>query len=105
MGDFFKRVHVIVAGIPRGSVMTYGQIASIAGNPRASRAVGYALRATPSGTELPWHRVVNSKGRISFRETLQGDDDRSLQRVLLEGEGVVFRGSGSIDLGKYQVSF
>ena len=105
MGDFFKRVHGIVAMIPPGAVMTYGQIASIAGNPRASRAVGYALRAIPSGTELPWHRVVNSKGRISSRRTMQGDDDRSLQRVLLESEGIVFRESGSIDLGKYQVHF
>ncbi|MCK5132507.1 MAG: MGMT family protein [Candidatus Sabulitectum sp.] len=91
--------------IPPGAVMTYGQIAAIVGNPRASRAVGYALRAVPDGGELPWHRVVNSKGEISTRRTMQGDDDRFLQRVLLESEGVLFMESGRIDLRKYQVHF
>ena len=105
MGDFFKKVHSIVRGIPPGAVMTYGQIARIAGNPRASRAVGYALRATPDGVELPWHRVVNAKGEVSMRRTFSGDDDRTLQRVLLESEGVVFSESGRIDLKKYQVCF
>ncbi len=105
MGDFFKRVHRIVAMIPSGSVMTYGQIAGMIGNPRASRAVGYALRAVPEGLELPWHRVVNSKGEISSRRTMQGDDDRFLQRVLLESEGIVFKDSGKIDLKKYQMRF
>ncbi|MEA3267327.1 MAG: MGMT family protein, partial [Candidatus Fermentibacteria bacterium] len=83
----------------------YGQIAAIAGNPRASRAVGYALRAAPSGVEMPWHRVVNSKGEISLRNTLQGDDDRFLQRILLESEGIVFTKSGKVDLAIYQVGF
>lgn len=101
MGGFFNRVHVIVACIPRGRVMTYGQIAALAGNPRASRAVGYALAAIPEGAELPWHRVVNARGEISPRRTLQGDDDRMLQRVLLESEGVVFSASGRIDLNTF----
>jgi methylated-DNA-protein-cysteine methyltransferase-like protein len=78
--------------------MTYGQIASMAGSPRASRAVGYALRAIPEGVDIPWHRVVNTRGEISPRRTLQGDDDRILQRVLLESEGVVFGPSGRVDL-------
>ncbi len=103
VGDFFEKVHRIVAKIPFGAVMTYGQIAAIAGNPRASRAVGYALRVKPVSGELPWHRVVNSKGEISTRRTMQGDDDRSLQRVLLESEGVEFSSSGRIDLTKYCV--
>lgn len=94
-------MHRIVGLIPSGSVMTYGQIASIAGNPRASRAVGYALRAIPRGMEIPWHRVVNSRGEISSRRTIQGDDDRNLQRVLLESEGIVFSESGRINLRKY----
>ncbi len=103
MKGFFKKVHEIVAGIPPGSVMTYGQIAAMAGNPRASRAVGYALRAVPDGVDIPWHRVVNSKGEISSRRTMQGDDDRVLQRVLLESEGVVFNRLSRIDLKKYQL--
>ncbi len=98
MGGFFKRVHEIVSGIPPGRVITYGQVAAMAGNPRASRAVGYALRAIPEGVDIPWHRVVNSRGEISSRRTLQGDDDRILQRVLLESEGVEFCPRGRIDL-------
>lgn len=101
MEGFFKTVHRIVAEIPRGRVMTYGQIAAMAGNPRASRAVGYAMRAIPEGDNIPWHRVVNSKGEISLRRTFQGDDDRCLQRVLLEAEGVRFSESGRIDLKRY----
>ena len=96
-------MHRIVAKIPQGTVMTYGQIAAMVGNPKASRAVGYALRAVPAGIELPWHRVVNSKGEISSRRTMQGDDDRCFQRVLLESEGVVFSNSGRIDLKQYQI--
>jgi len=101
MDGFFKNVHRIVAGIPPGKVMTYGQIAEMAGNPRASRAVGYAMRAIPRGIDIPWHRVVNSRGEISLRRTMQGDDDRFLQRVLLEAEGVEFSESGRIDLKRY----
>lgn len=98
MDGFFRRVHGIVAGISPGRVMTYGQVAAMAGNPRASRAVGYALRAIPEGVDIPWHRVVNASGEISSRRTLRGDDDRTLQRVLLESEGVKFGPSGRIDL-------
>jgi len=105
MGSFFGAVHRIVKKIPSGSVMTYGQIAEMAGNPKASRAVGYALRASPPDAEYPWHRVVNSRGEISLRNTMQGDDDRCLQRVLLESEGVVFSDSGRIDLKVYQLRF
>ncbi len=105
MGDFFKKVHRIVSMILPGTVMTYGQIAAMIGSPRASRAVGYALRAVPEGSEIPWHRVVNSKGEISLRKTLQGDDDRCLQRALLESEGIIFNDSGRIDLKKYQFKF
>ena len=101
MEGFFRTVHRIVAGIPRGKVMTYGQVAAMAGNPRASRAVGYAMRAIPNGEDVPWHRVVNSKGEISRRRTFQGDDDRLLQRVLLEAEGIEFSESGRIDLKRF----
>ncbi len=105
MGDFFKRVHEIVKMIPPGAVMTYGQIAKIIGNPKASRAVGYALRSVPEGVELPWHRVVNAKGEISTRRTFQGDEDKLLQRILLESEGVIFQKSNRIDLKRYQMFF
>ncbi len=105
MGDFFRLVHKIVAMIPSGYVMTYGQIAAMAGNSRASRAVGYALRVKPESGEIPWHRVVNSKGEISTRGTMQGDDDRFLQRVLLESEGITFSANGKINLKKYKLQY
>lgn len=101
MDGFFSRVHRIVASIPPGAVMTYGRVAEMAGNPRASRAVGYAMRAIPEGMDVPWHRVVNSRGEISRRRTLAGDDDRCLQQVLLEAEGVEFDSRGRIDLKRF----
>ncbi len=55
----------MVAQIPYGKVATYGQIALYLGHPRAARTVGWALHALPEGTETPWHRVINSQGRVS----------------------------------------
>jgi methylated-DNA-protein-cysteine methyltransferase-like protein len=77
-----------VRAIPRGRVATYGQIARLAGLGGQARRVGYALAALPSGSRVPWHRVVNAAGRISVRS-----GDRSvemLQRRMLEREGVRF---------------
>lgn len=85
--------------------MTYGQIAKTIGHPRGARAVGYALRSSKAPENIPWHRVVNSKGKISLRKTLQGDSSRTLQRVLLESEGVIFTSCGGIDLSIYQLTF
>lgn len=99
--SFFSDVHKVVMGIPSGSVMTYGQVARFLGNPRGARAVGYALRSRNAPDNLPWHRVVNSKGEISLRKTLQGDSSRTFQRVLLESEGVVFDSYDKIDLTLY----
>lgn len=105
MGEFYSMVYRIVAMIPPGSVMTYGQIAVMAGNPRASRAVGYALCSVPAGINVPWHRVVNAKGELSLRRTLQGDDNRCMQRILLESEGVKFNEADRINLKQYQLIF
>lgn len=74
--------------IPYGKVATYGQIARVAGLGRQPRMVGYALHATPKEIEIPWHRVINSQGKIS----LPREDGRyDLQKTLLENEGIVFR--------------
>src|SRR5205814_1861493 len=77
-------------------LVTYGQIAAMLGRPRAARAVGSALRklAGPLSRVVPWHRVLNSAGRISFRE----DDWPDRQRELLEREGVRFRRGTVVDL-------
>ena len=83
MPNFYDAVYRIVRDIPAGRVMTYGQIATILGTPRAARAVGYALKACPA--DVPWQRVINAQGRVS------GHGDRVfIQRELLEGEGVTF---------------
>ncbi|MGB9593475.1 MAG: MGMT family protein [Anaerolineae bacterium] len=97
--ELYTRVYEIVALIPHGRVATYGQIARIVGPPCTARMAGWALRATPSGLQIPWHRVINARGEISteFRE-----QEALLQRRLLEGEGVEFDARGRTDLRRFQ---
>jgi len=85
-----------VRRIPRGKVCTYGDVAEVAGLPRRARLVGTVLRQT-SGRGLPWYRVINAGGRISFPV---GSDAYARQRRKLEAEGVVFAG-GRVDLRRY----
>jgi methylated-DNA-protein-cysteine methyltransferase-like protein len=87
--DALERIWRVVASIPPGRVESYGSIARRAGLPRRARLVGHALRHAPDSLGLPWHRVVNAAGRISFPA---GSEMHGLQRRLLEGEGVRFRG-------------
>jgi methylated-DNA-protein-cysteine methyltransferase-like protein len=77
----------IVAAIPKGRVATYGQVAEIAGYPSHARFVGATLRALPKNSAIPWHRVINSQGKISFPV---GSEPYEKQRSLLISEGVVF---------------
>jgi methylated-DNA-protein-cysteine methyltransferase-like protein len=92
-----KSVWQVVQGIPRGHVLTYGEVARLAGMSRAARRVSLALRRAPRGMDLPWHRVVNSQGKISFPEDSPGYKQ---QKDLLEEEGVVFL-KGKIDLNRF----
>ena len=92
-----KSIHRIVRLIPPGRVATYGQIAAFAGR-CTPRMVGYAMAAIPSGSDVPWHRVINSRGTISLRS---GSDGHDIQRGLLESEGVVFDEHGRVDLDRY----
>jgi methylated-DNA-protein-cysteine methyltransferase-like protein len=85
-----------VRRIPHGKVCTYGNVAEVAGLPRRARLVGTVLRQT-SGRVLPWYRVINAGGRISFPT---GSDAYARQRHKLEAEGVVFAG-GRVDLRRY----
>ncbi|GGM25663.1 methylated-DNA--[protein]-cysteine S-methyltransferase [Paraliobacillus quinghaiensis] len=87
----------IVQKIPAGKVMTYGQIAREAGNPRAARQVARLLHSLSDKYKLPWHRVINSKGEIS----LSGERLES-QKGLLEQEGVQFSRSNKINLTVYR---
>ena len=92
-----KTVWQVVQGIPRGHVLTYGEVARLAGMSRAARRVSQAMRRAPRGMTLPWHRVVNAQGKISFPEDSPGFQR---QKELLEKEGVVFI-KGKIDLERY----
>ena len=92
-----KSVWQVVEGIPRGHVLTYGEVARLAGMSRAARRVSLALRRAPREMDLPWHRVVNSQGKISFPEDSSGYKE---QKDLLEEEGVVFL-KGKIDLNRF----
>ena len=98
---FFERVYQIVAQIPSGKVITYGQIAFLLGSPHAARVVGYAMAAAPEWRGLPCHRVVNRRGELS-REDIFGP---GVQRGLLEREGIAFLPNGRIDLKKCIWSF
>ena len=95
-GTSHSRIHRVVARIPRGRVATYGQIARLAGLRGQARLVGYAMHALPTGTRVPWQRVVNARGEIS----LPGSS-AVRQRDLLEREGVRFDARGRIDLDRF----
>jgi methylated-DNA-protein-cysteine methyltransferase-like protein len=94
----FARVYALVRRIPRGQVMTYGQIAIELGNTLSPRAVGWALHGCPD--DVPWQRVVNASGGCST-DRLPGIP-LGLQRALLEAEGVRFRRSGVVPLDAYR---
>jgi methylated-DNA-protein-cysteine methyltransferase related protein len=91
-------VYALVKTIPKGKVATYGQIAALLNMPRHARHVGNALSALPANKKVPWHRVVNSEGRVSLRLAHWDSGSDTLQRILLEAEGVMFDDSGKIDL-------
>ncbi len=95
MSPFREAIYRIVRTVPPGRVTTYGDVAAVAGSPRAARQVGYAMAALPAGTDVPWHRVINSQGRISHR----GDVERPLEQLRrLEDEDVLFDATGKCDL-------
>ena len=95
MSSTFERIYDIARQIPEGRVATYGQIARMAGMPRGSRVVGYAMASCPEGNGVPCHRVVDRFGgtKAAFDTYAPGT-----QRALLEAEGVTFRPDGTVDL-------
>lgn len=94
---FQQEVYNVVAAIPWGQVVTYGQIAYLVGKPQCSRMVGHAMHNAPPEVQLPCHRVVNSQGRLApcWEE----------QKTLLEIEGVKFKPNGCVDLKVSQWPF
>jgi methylated-DNA-protein-cysteine methyltransferase-like protein len=95
--DWYRSVWKVVSEIPSGHVLTYGEVARLAGLPRAARRVSQALRRAPRDMKLPWHRVINSQGKISFPEDSSG---WKRQKDKLEDEGVVFL-KGKVNLDQF----
>ncbi len=91
----FERIYAVVRRIPKGRVATYGQVALLAGNPRWSRVVGYALHGNPDPGTIPCFRVVNRFGECSGSFAFGGPQ---AQRALLEADGVRFLPDGRVDL-------
>jgi methylated-DNA-protein-cysteine methyltransferase-like protein len=102
--NFYEQVYAVVRQIPRGKVTSYGRIADMLGAPNAARAVGYALRALKDKkdnqgySDIPWQRVINSKGRISI---VNREFGAQMQADLLRKEGVAVSEELRINLDKY----
>jgi len=98
--NWHQSVWKVVSEIPPGHVLTYGEVARLSGMPRAARRVSQAMRRAPKGVDLPWHRVINAQGKISFPENSGG---WTRQKDLLEAEGVVFlNGKINLDIFGYR---
>ena len=98
MSAFSERIYEVVKLIPCGRVMSYGQVARLAGNPRGARAVGFALHRNPYPGVVPCHRVVFRDGSLAPGFAFGGPDE---QRRLLEAEGVGFTEDGRVDMEKF----
>ena len=97
---FDQRVWAAVSCIPRARLATYGQIAELIGAYGCARQVGWALRRLPLPSPVPWHRVVNAKGRISLSPGREGSD--WIQRELLLAEGIPVDVQGGLPLARYR---
>ena len=98
--NWHQSVWKVVSEIPPGHVLTYGEVARLSGMPRAARRVSQAMRRAPRGIELPWHRVINAQGKISFAEDSSAWKQ---QKDLLEAEGLVFvKGKINLDVFGYR---
>ncbi len=93
----YQRIYAIVRQIPSGKVATYGQIARIVGG-CTPRMVGYAMSATPTGSDIPWQRVINAQGKVSPHGDGFGTE---MQRALLMEEGIVFDSQGRVDFDRF----
>jgi methylated-DNA-protein-cysteine methyltransferase-like protein len=93
------RIYEVIRRIPRGRVATYGQVADLAGIPGQPRRIGYALSALAPDSGIPWHRVINAQGKISFPPRSAHE---KLQRRLLTQEGVVFDSTGHTNLSLFR---
>jgi methylated-DNA-protein-cysteine methyltransferase-like protein len=93
----WDRYYDIIREIPSGSVLTYGDVARLAGKPNGAREVGWALGSLPPDSDVPWWRVVNAAGAISLRP-LSSD----LQAELLRAEGIPVDTAGRLALAQHR---
>ncbi|QQN38583.1 MGMT family protein [Acinetobacter sp. CS-2] len=97
--ELARQILQVVALIPYGKVASYGQITRMAGLPKHARLVGYVLKHLDSAAEIPWHRVINSQGKISLNKL--NESGENVQRLKLVAEGVMVIGD-KINLKQYQ---
>jgi methylated-DNA-protein-cysteine methyltransferase-like protein len=97
---FTQKVIQVIQSIPKGKVVSYGQVAAYIGIPRAARQVGWILRSLEEGVSMPWWRVVNNTGRISIEGNLH--NDKELQKKLLQQEGVAVNDDYILNIEKYR---
>ncbi|MBR2714782.1 MAG: methylated-DNA--[Ruminococcus sp.] len=98
MESVFDRIYNTVSQIPKGKVLTYGDVAKLSGNPRWARVVGYALHNNPDQEKIPCHRVVNREGKVA-KAFVFGGENEQVRLLLSEGVEVV---DGKVDLEKYR---
>lgn len=98
MEPYTQQVISVIQEIPAGAVATYGQIARLAGNPRAARQVARILHSMSRKYDLPWQRVVNAKGEIVIADS----EAAHTQAYLLSEEGVEVSKKGKVNLSRYQ---
>jgi methylated-DNA-protein-cysteine methyltransferase-like protein len=99
--NFKQRVLGYIAKVPKGKVVSYGQVAAAAGSPRAARQVGAILRGIdPIEGEIPWWRVINNQGFISIKGNWTAG--KEMQKSLLEKDGVKVSDSFTLDINKYR---
>lgn len=98
--DSVAAICAVVRRIPKGWVATYGQVAAMAGLPRRARLVGHVLQHLDPAADIPWHRVVNAKGEVSYSASRNGGD--AVQRRLLETEGVEFNQRNRFNLERFR---
>ncbi|MCM3513416.1 MULTISPECIES: MGMT family protein [Carnobacterium] len=98
MTPFTNRVIKIIQSIPSGKVMTYGQIAGLAGNPRGARQVVRILHSMSQNYNLPWHRIINAKGEVVIKDA----EGAFTQKDRLLSEGIALTKAGKVDLAFYR---
>jgi methylated-DNA-protein-cysteine methyltransferase-like protein len=99
--ELYRRIYAVVRKIPRGRVVTYGQVAELAGIPGGARVAGAALKTSKPADRLPWQRVIGKAGTLRGRIAIHDPIGAAVQRQLLEKEGVEVGETGLVALGVY----